>query len=240
MSDFDFAVSSAGGITRIDLNRPDEGNALTRPMMVTLATRIREAATPAETRLVVIASRGAQFCRGRDGRGETSEGLNAWQVRTELMGAVLGVYDAIEAAPVPVVSLVQGAAIGFGAALAGACDITMASSVARFSFPEIRHKIAPTLAMAAVHRKLPAKVLSWLIYTGEDLSAEQSAAIGLVSRVFPAESFAVDAEKFLTELAGRPRLVLQTIKHFQKRAADAPGMASDYAGALLALVRNAV
>ena len=240
MSVFEFGVSSGGGITRIDLSRPDEGNALTRPMMVDLAACIRDAAAPAETKLLVICGRGRQFCRGRDGRGETSEGLNTWQVRTDMMGPVLGVYDAIEAAPIPVVSLVQGAAIGFGAALAGACDITIAASNATFSFPEIRHKIAPTLAMAAVHRKLPPKVLSWLIYTGEELDARQAAGVGLVSRVLPAETFEADAGKFLTDMAGRPRLVLQTIKHFQKRAADAPGMASDYAGALLALVRGAV
>ena len=239
MDGFVFPVIQAGAMARLELGRPDEGNALTRGMMVTLAETIRAAAARPEVSLVVIEARGAQFCRGRDGRGESSAGLNPWQQRVEMMGPVLGVYDAIAAAPVPVVALVQGAAIGFGAALAGACDMTIASSAARFSFPEIRHNIAPTLAMAATHRTLPAKVLAWLIYSAEELDADAAAAVGLVSKVLPAEGFGAAAEVYLADIASRPRLILQTIKHFQQRAAAAPGMASDYAGALMALVRNA-
>ncbi len=239
MDDFEFPRRRTGALARIDLGRPDEGNALTRAMMRGLADAIRAAASP-DVSLVVIEARGDRFCRGRDGRGENSAGMNPWQVRTELMGPVLGVYEAIAACPVPVVALVQGDAVGFGAALAGACDITIASSAARFSFPEIRHDIAPTLAMAATHRKLPAKVLAWLIYSAEELDAAQAAAVGLVSKVLPQEGFAARAEEYLAEIGGRPRLVLSTIKHFQQRAAEAPTLAADYAGALLALVRGAV
>ena len=239
MADFEFPVRQTGAVARIDLGRPDEGNALTRAMMTRLAATIR-AVTTDTVALVVIEARGNQFCRGRDGRGETAAGLNPWQVRTQMMGPVLAVYEAIAACPVPVVALVQGDAIGFGAALAGACDITIAASTARFSFPEIRHDIAPTLAMAATHRKLPAKVLAWLIYSAEELDAMQAAAVGLVSKVLPQAEFAAQAERYLGEIGGRPALVLRTIKHFQQRAADAPAMASDYAGALLALVRGAV
>jgi enoyl-CoA hydratase/carnithine racemase len=94
--------------------------------------------------------------------------------------------------------------------------------------------------MAATHRKVPPKVLAWLIYSADELSAAEAAAVGLVSKVLPAESFAAAAEAYLADIAARPRLILQTIKHFQQRAAASPAMASDYAGALMALVRNAV
>ena len=64
-------------------------------------------------------------------------------------------------------------------------------------------------------------------------------ALGLASKVLPQASFAADADAFLAKLAGRPRLVLETIKRYQAKAAHlTPDMASEYAGTLLALVRS--
>jgi enoyl-CoA hydratase len=238
MASFEFKVLRESGIARIDLNRPDEGNALTRDMMVALAGLIHDLAASEENRVIAIEARGPQFCRGRDGRGETREGFSPYDVRVKMMGPVLGVYEAINAAPIPVVACVQGPAIGFGSALAGGCDITLASDAARFSFTEIRHGIPPTLAMSAVMGKVPAKALAYLIYSGEEISAQEAVTCGLASRVYPQASFAEACNTFIANLASRPRLNLETIKKFQQNAAglSAP-MAAEYAGTLLALVR---
>ena len=85
--------------------------------------------------MVAIGGRGAQFCRGRDGKGESRAGMTPYDVRVKMMGAVLDSYQAIWDVPVPVVALVHGDALGFGAALAVGCDITLAASNARFAFP---------------------------------------------------------------------------------------------------------
>jgi len=134
---------------------------------------------------------------------------------------------------------VQGDALGFGAAIAVGCDITLAASNARFAFPEIEHDIPPTMAMCAALGKVPAKALTWLIYSAEQVDAEQAGTLGLASKVLPQASFAADVEAFLAKLAGRPRLVLETIKRYQAKASQlSPEMASEYAGTLLALVRS--
>lgn len=239
MNEFDFGLRSAGGVAAIDLNRPDEGNMVTRAMMFRLAELLREVGARPEHHLVVIEARGAEFCRGRDGQGETSAGMSALDMRVKMMGATLGVYEAIAAVKVPVLALVHGAATGFGAALAVACDITLAGSDAIFSFPEIRHGIPPTLAMAAIRRNVPPKALAYLIYSGASLTAEQAVAFGLASRVIAQERFADECAAFIAELASRPRLILETIKKYQLAAAElSDGMASEYAGTLMALVRS--
>ena len=69
-------------------------------------------------------------------------------------------------------------AIGFGAAIVGGCDIALASASAKFSFPEIAHNIAPTMAMSSVIRKLPPAVLSYLIYSGESITAAEALNAG--------------------------------------------------------------
>ena len=239
MSDFDFKMTRDGAIARVDLNRPEEGNALTRAMMLRFAQVLRELGADATVNVVAIGGRGAQFCRGRDGRGESRAGMTAYDVRVKLMGAVLDSYQAIWDVPVPVVALVHGDALGFGAALAAGCDITLAASNARFAFPEIEHGIPPTMAMCAALGKVPAKALTYLIYSAEELDAGQAVSVGLASKVLPQATFAADADAFLAKLASRPRLVLETIKRYQAKAAHlTPEMASEYAGTLLALVRS--
>jgi 1,4-dihydroxy-2-naphthoyl-CoA synthase len=238
MSEFEFKVRRDGAIARIDLNRPDEGNAMTREMMVRLAATLREIGTDPAVHVVALEARGAQFCRGRDGKGESRAGMTPYEVRVKMMGAVLGSYEAIANVPVPVIGLVHADALGFGAALAVACDITLASTNACFAFPEIEHDIPPTMAMCAALGKVNSKALTYLIYSAEKISAERAVAVGLASKVLPQASFAADADAFIKTLAGRPRLVLETIKRYQSRAEHlTPEMASEYAGTLLALVR---
>jgi enoyl-CoA hydratase/carnithine racemase len=239
VAEFQYPVTSANGVTRIDLGRPEEGNSITRGMMRDLAETIRLAAADPQTKVIVIEGRGAFFCKGRDGRGESSEGLRPHEVREQMMGAVLGVYAAIGASPVPVVSCVHAPANGFGAALAGGCDITLAADNSKIAFSEVKHGIPPTLAMAAVMKKVPQKALAWLIFSGADVTPQEGIAMGLVSKVYPAASFAADTDAFLAELASRPRLVLETIKKFLLTAQDmSAAQQSEYAGTLLALVRS--
>jgi enoyl-CoA hydratase len=239
MSEFEFAVTRDAGVARIDLNRPDQGNTLTRAMMVQLAATLRLLGNDSTINVVALEGRGAAFCRGRDGTGESRTGMTPYEIRVNMMGAVLDVYQAIADVPVPVVALVHADALGFGAATAVGCDITLTSSNARFAFPEIEHDIPPTMAMCAAQGKIQAKALTYLIYSAESISAQEAVTLGLASKVIAEEHFAVEARAFLTTLASRPRLVLETIKRYQAKAAHlSPEMASEYAGTLLALVRT--
>jgi enoyl-CoA hydratase/carnithine racemase len=208
-------------------------------MMVSLASLLRELGTQADVNVVAIGGRGSQFCRSRDGKGESRAGMTPYEVRVKMMGAVLDVYQAIADVPVPVVACVHGDALGFGAALAVGCDVTLAAASVHFAFPEIEHDIPPTMAMCAALGKVPAKALSYLIYSAELVDAGQAVALGLVSKVLPSADFENEVTVFLQRLAGRPRLVLETIKRYQAKAAHlTPDMAAEYAGTLLALVRS--
>ena len=239
MNEFDFVVKREGAVASIDLNRPQEGNTLTRAMMTRLAQLLNELGADPLVHVVVIESRGEFFCAGRDGKGESRVGMSAYDIRVKMMGAVLGVYKAIAQVPVPVIALVQGDAVGFGAALAVACDVTLASSQARFSFPEILHDIPPTMAMCAALGKIPSKALSYLIYSAESVASVEAVTLGLASKIMDQKSFHQDAHAFAKGMSERPRLVLETIKLYQEKASQlTPDMASEYAGTLLALVRT--
>ena len=239
MSDFEFKVTQKGTVAHIDLSRPNEGNALTRGMMFQLAQALRASAQDPLIHLVVIESSGDYFCKGRDGKGESRAGMTPYEIRVNMMGAVLDVYKAISDVPVPVVAKVHADAVGFGSAMAVACDLTLASSQVKFSFPEIEHDIPPTMAMCAALGKVPAKALSYLIYSAESVDALEAKQLGMASKVYAQASFEVEVNAFIEKLSSKPRLVLETIKKYQEKATHAsPDMALEYAGTLLALVRS--
>ena len=236
---FQYGVRIENAVAYLDINRPEEGNALTRGMMSQLTEELKTLGAREDVHVIAIVARGAHFCKGRDGRGENAAGVSAYDMRVTMMGPVLGVYEAIAQVPVPVVACVHAAAIGFGGALAAACDITLMSDAASFAFPEINHGIAPTMAMTAVRKTVPAKALSYLIYSGETVGPDLSISFGLASRVWPAADFAAETEKFLTTLAAKPRVILETIKRYQDKSQGLSAeMASEYAGTLMALVRS--
>ena len=142
-TEFEFAVQVEEKIGYLDLNRPKEANRLTRAMIADLAGTIRRLGERSDVHVIVIRSRGEVFCGGRDGRGETAATLTPYQVRNQMMGPVLSVYEALIAAPIPVVACVHADAIGFGAAIVGGCDIALASASAKFSFPGNRPQYCP-------------------------------------------------------------------------------------------------
>src|SRR5580704_130572 len=125
----ELVVLEDGPIGRVELNRVEEGNALTRQMMSRLAELVATLAAKPEIKVVSLQARGPVFCRGRDARGEPTD-LTAYDMRHQIFAPVLGVYAAMAAAPIPVVALVHGNATGFGAAMAAACDITLAAKSA--------------------------------------------------------------------------------------------------------------
>ncbi len=235
----DLSVAIDGGIARIDLGRPEEGNALNMAQVEHLAALLRQCGADAAINVLAIAPSGVQFCRGRDTKGEVRAGLSAWETRERIMGRILDLYQALADVPVPVVACVQGDAIGLGCALAAGCDITLACESARFSLPEIEANVPPTLAMSGLLHKIAPKTLAYLVYSAEALDASAAVSIGLASKVLPAADFSATCDTFLAKLAARPRLTLATVKRYQAYASSAsPAMAAEYAGSLLALVRS--
>jgi len=102
------------------------------------------------------------------------------KMRASVCEPILDVYDAIGNARQPVVALVQGKAHGFGSAVAGACDLTIAADNARFRLPEMEKDLPPTLAISALMARVPRKALTWLVYSMEEIDAHAALQLGIV------------------------------------------------------------
>jgi enoyl-CoA hydratase/carnithine racemase len=231
-------VTRDGDVVRLHLNMPETGNRIPQAVVTRLARELQAVAADATAKLVLITAEGAHFCQGRDQSKVTvADKPTALELRTRMMDPIVDVYTAFRAVQVPIVALVQGEAHGFGAALAGSADITIAAEDARFSFPEMKSDMPPTLAMATVIDRVAPKALAWMVYTTDSVSAADARQAGLVSHVVPAAELAAAGQRVVDQLLQRSRPALVGVKQYiaQARLQDF-AHAADYGRNLLAVV----
>ena len=234
MSDL-IGTSREGAVATITINRPGEGNVLTIPMLRDLSGALRSAGA-SDAKVIVVRSIGSEFCLGRDGAGAPPS-PTALKMRTNVLEPILDAYGALADAPQPVVAVVQGAAHGFGCAMAGACDITIAADRARFKLPEMEKNLPPTLAISALMARVPRKALTWLVYAIEEIDAQTALQLGIVSQVVPAAQLDSAVAKLLATMTSRSADALVAVKDFFRTAPlMEPRGVSAYAGTLLASV----
>jgi enoyl-CoA hydratase/carnithine racemase len=234
MSDI-IKTTQDGAVAAITINRGDAGNMLTVDLLRTLAAAFHNAGT-SDAKVVVLRTVGDDFCRGRDPKGgEPSP--TALAMRKNVIAPILDVYDAIAGSPQPIICAVQGAALGFGCALATACDVTIAADDARFRLPEMEKDLPPTLAISAMMNQVSRKALTWMVYSMREIDAETALRLGIVSCVVPAAQLGPATSTLIADLTMRSREALVAVKEYMRSAqAMEPRGAADYAGSLLAAV----
>lgn len=114
----------------VTLNRPEARNSLTKTVVERLASAITEASSAEDVRCVVLAGSGGHFCAGADLRRTFAEDPNIMDKLDAYMDAFHSVIKAIVRCPKPTIASVDGAAVGFGADLALACDLRIATTAA--------------------------------------------------------------------------------------------------------------
>ena len=209
-----------GAAWRIEINRPDCGNLVTPEMIAALADAVK--GLPADAKAIVLAGKGADFCKGRDPQAAPESGSggklpSAMQIRERVGYPVVGLYTAIKEAPVPTIAVVQGAAHGFGSALTGCCDIAIAGESSRFRLPEMTKGLPPTLALAALDR-VTAKGVGYLVYSTAEIDARSAAVMGLVSLVVPDGQLQAEAGKLVDTISGQPLDAVKAVKEFLRFA----------------------
>jgi enoyl-CoA hydratase/carnithine racemase len=205
------AVSHAGTVSTLTLNRPPL-NLLGPAVLGELAAAFDELETRAETRAVVLTGAGTRaFCAGADLGDEARHGPEEGRAFREAGRALV---DRIETFPKPVVGAIRGWCIGGGTGLAWACDIRLAAESARFRAGDVYLGIIPTWSLGMVrlvHYIGRNRALDVLLL-GEDITAAQALAWGLVSRVVPDDRFDEEVQRVAERLAGGAPLAIRAIK----------------------------
>jgi enoyl-CoA hydratase len=214
----DILTKQDGPILRITLNQPERSNAVSDAMVAELTGLIEGAEKTSS--VVVLRGAGEDFCVGR--AGPAAAPLNAPDAyeRREFSDVVFNCYGAMRNAKVPIIAVVQGRALGFGCAIAAACDITLAADRAVFQVPEMAHNILPTMVMSSFIDRLPRKAISYLVYSTAEITAERALSFGIVSDVVPAAKLDAAVETLCSAILKAPRPAIYGVKEYVKTAPD--------------------
>jgi enoyl-CoA hydratase len=205
-----------GGVVTITLNRPESRNALNLEMCEGLLDAAQAAAMDESVRLVFVRGAGAVFCAGADLKER--QGMDEARTRERRMKA-FAAYAALEALPMPAVAVVNGAAVGSGVEIAGACDFIVATPEAWFATPEaIRGTVGATQRLPRV---LGARLTKDLMFTGRRLPAEEALRHGFVSRIVPAAELEKELAVIGKTICEAPPKALRFAKRCVDQAEDA-------------------
>lgn len=225
-----------GDVTIITLNRPDVGNRQTDEVWAQVAEMFNAASK--DSRAVVFRGAGEDFCLGRAAMGAPTPVQEAYAVR-ERADTIFNLYGAFRNCKAPIIGVVQGRAAGLGCALAALCDITLASDKAKFSFPEMAHRIMPTIAFSALVDRLSRKAATYMIYSTDEVDAHTALSYGLVSSVVAASELDTTLTRLITQFKKFPLPAMLAAKEYAKTAFDMGAQgATDFARNLHATVNS--
>lgn len=167
------------------LNRPKALNALNSGIMHELLIGLEKHDLDQKIGCIVLTGNEHFFCAGADIKEMTK--MNALQMMEE---DYFNHWERISKIKTPIIAAVSGHAFGGGCELAMMSDILYASTTAVFGQPEIKLGVIPGIGGTQRLTKLVGKAKAMdIILTGRNVTAKEANSIGLVSKVFPKESF---------------------------------------------------
>jgi enoyl-CoA hydratase/carnithine racemase len=194
-------------IALVTMIREREMNTLSLELLNELDEALA-AAVAGGARALIITGQGRAFCAGAHLRYFTETdariGTDSFALRDRYLQPIATLFDRIEALPIPVISAINGFALGGGCEMSLACDFRLMADHTKIGVPEVRIGALPGAGgVQKLHRLVGrGKALEWILL-GSHVTATEALAHGLVTSVHPAG----DLMPAAMELAGRFRLL---------------------------------
>lgn len=227
MPDFKFIkYEQSSGICIIRLNRPEVLNALSMALVAELKSAISIIENDNNARVLIITGEGSAFAAGGDIKDmygmDTEQALKA-------SFEVQGVFNSLSDLKIPVIAAVNGIAVGGGSELASACDFCVASSDAKFGFPESKLGIIPGGSGTQKFSRI-AGVNNAIYYlmTGEFFDAATAIRLGLVQKISEPGAVLEESLAIANYFVSVPAEVLFKLKMVIRKGAE-----SDYKNACI-------
>lgn len=206
LGDDPIVVTRDGSVATIWLNRPDKRNAMSHEMWAALADACAGLATDPTVRVLVVRGVGGHFCAGADIGGFSSGMSDDYQATNRRAEETLAAF------PRPTIAFINGSCVGGGVQIAGACDLRVADTTARFGITPARLGIAyPTYALERAVRLVGPSAAKHLLFSAELIDVDRALRIGLVDEAAEPEAAVERLGAFTRLLADERSLLTQTI-----------------------------
>ncbi|MCS6928966.1 MAG: 2-(1,2-epoxy-1,2-dihydrophenyl)acetyl-CoA isomerase PaaG [Saprospiraceae bacterium] len=204
------------GVACITLNRPSVFNAMHHSMRQELLAALDLCRNEDAIRAVYLTGAGRAFCAGQDLQEVVDP--NGPALHDILSSGYNPIVRAIRNLEKPVVCAVNGAAAGAGANLALACDITVAAASAFFTQAFSKIGLIPDSGGTwTLPRLVGLQRAAALMMLSDKISAEEAAAMGMIWKVYPDDSFAAESMRLAQTLAQLPTRALGLTKRALNR-----------------------
>src|SRR5215218_5109920 len=196
MNDQPLLTERRDRVLLIKLNRPDARNAVNLAMAEAMAAALDELDGDDELSLGVIAGEGKGFSSGMDLKAFAT-GERPWAGERGFAGIVQ------KPAEKPLIAAIDGFAVAGGLEIALACDLIVEAK---------RGLVAAGGALRQLPRRLPAAIAMELALTGETITAERGAELGLVNRLAEPGHALEGALELADQVAANAPLALRASK----------------------------
>ncbi|MFW9827672.1 MAG: enoyl-CoA hydratase/isomerase family protein [Candidatus Thorarchaeota archaeon] len=191
-----------GRIATITINRPDKANSCNIPMLKEIYESLIKADKDEQVRCVIIKSRGDRFfSAGYDikeiqGSPEKAAGITKWGRK---------VNETILLMKKPVITQIQGIAVGFGVLMILASDLRIFANrskeelylklpeLAISAFPQTGATLLPLLAFGFSYAK-------YALFTADKIGLEELKNINFPTRIFPLEQLESETINFVKKI----------------------------------------
>ena len=196
----------------LTMNRPEVMNCLNFDLLYAMRDTIDSLQYRTDIRTVIITGKGDKsFCAGADLKERAT--LTPDEVKKFIL-TIRNLLTSIQNLPMPVISAVNGVALGGGTEVALASDIRIASETASMGLTETRLAIIPggggTQRLPRIIGVAKAKEL---IFTGRRVDAKEALAIGLVNKVTSPETLLAECLKMADMIAETGPIAVEMAKY---------------------------
>ena len=192
--------SRAGAVVRLNLDRPERRNAITRTMLSELLCAVEACSDDESVRVVVIQGNGKGFCAGDELRGMGDVPADfPFRPRAAVTHAAL--QAALRGMAKPTIAAIHGFAFGVGLDLAMACDFRIAAEDAQLRDQRVIDRGMHAVTGCAWFQPRAigiTRALEFLVL-GKPYTGTEAAAAGMVTIAVPA----AELEGAVNELTGR-------------------------------------
>lgn len=207
-------VEARDGVQIITINRPEAKNALNGAVARGIAAAIDVLESSDDLRVGVLTGAGGTFSSGMD--------LKAFLTGDMPIVEGRGLGGLTQAPPhKPLIGAVEGWAVAGGFELLLACDLVVAAETAKLGVPEVKRAlVAGAGAALLLAQRIPQTIALEMLLTGDPITAQRAADLGLVNRVTAEGGALAGAIELGRAIAANGPLAVAVTKQIARSAVD--------------------